>query len=324
MAINRDIDPLGYVSGTNLANDIADTLNYVGGLTLGRLRDVSGTNDITATIDAAAGFASLTDGARAELIPSNNTTGAVTLKVNGGSILPVYDSDGEALEDGDLKKDRAYPIQYDGVDSGWRVLVDVPSQKVIANQSDVPPYSIYDEITASGMWTAPFDCFVRIWLFGGGASGRAGGATNSRGGGGAAVCIKDRYFMTAGQQLSLTIGLGGAGVSPTRDGNNGGDSTCTGPNGLNMSAGGGKGGNATNGVGGVATGGDLNYAGQTRTSSSASGSNGLALKFTSNISRIGPFSSGMVNAVSSAGAPSGDSSAGTAGMAVIEYTTAIS
>ncbi len=130
--------------------------------------------------------------------------------------------------------------------------------------------------------------------------------------------------MTAGQQLSLTIGLGGAGVSPTRDGNSGGDSACTGPNGLNMSAGGGQGGNATNGVGGVASGGDLNYNGQTRTSGSQAGSNGLALKFTSNIFRIGPFSSSMVNAVSSADMPSGDSSAGTAGMAVIEYTTAIS
>lgn len=304
-----------------MAKDIAGTLNYVGGLNLGRLRDVSGTNAIEATTDETSGLSSLTDGAIAVLIPANDPTAAVTLKVNGGSALPVYNNKGGALADGDLKKDRAYPIQYDGGDSGWRVLVEVPSQKEVASQSDVPPYSIYDEITASGNWTAPFNCFVRIWLFGAGASGRAA-SSSPRAGGGPAACIKDRFFMTSGQQLALTIGVGGAGVSTTRDGNDGGDSTCTGPNGLNMSAGGGKGGNSTNGVGGTATGGDLNYAGETGTGLQAR-ANGLVRRFTTIIANIGPFTSAMALAKSSAAVTSGSSDAGTNGFAVIEYTTAI-
>jgi hypothetical protein len=89
-----------------------------------------------------------------------------------------------------------------------------------------------------------------------------------------------------------------------------------------MSAGGGGGGNSTNGVGGTASGGDLNYDGETATSVSA-GKNGLARRFTSNILTIGPFTALMVNAVSSNGVTTGSSVAGTAGMAVIEYTTTI-
>lgn len=325
MPIDRNLNPASYESGTDLADDISDTLNYIGGLSLGRLADVAGTNAIMASVAEPEGFSALTDGVVAILVPAADNTGAVTLVVNGGSPNPVYNNNGDALEDRDFKSGRAVPIQYTVADSGWRVLVDVPSQASVDASSDVPPYTLVDEVTSSGTWTAPWDCYVRIWLFGGGGSGNSGAASQSSGGG-AATCIKDRFFMTSGQQLALTIGNGGAASgsgSPT--GNSGGTSTCTGPNGLNMSAGGGARANGnTNGVGGTATGGDVNLNGSNGSNASTPGKSGLSRQFSSRIQAIGPLtaSSTLPDGTAWVGTTS-PSAAAAKGFAIIEYTTAI-
>jgi len=319
MAIDRNIDPSSYETGTGLATDIAETLNYVGGLFLGRLNNVDGTNTITADVAEDEGFSALTDGALAILVPAADNTDAVTLKIGSGTENPVYNNKKEALAESDLKSGRAVPIQYNADDSGWRVLVDVPSQAVITAQADVPPYSNLSEITATSTWTAPYDCFVRIWLFGGGASG--GRDSGRRGGGGGATSIKDRFFMTSGQQLSLTIGGGGAGGTDS-DGHDGGGTYCTGPNSLDMVAGGGKKGSASGGTGGVASGGDINWNGQSVTST-AGGKSGLRLKLTSRIITIGPFTSASLLPDGTDSKTTGSTDSANPGFAVVEYTTAI-
>ncbi|EYR81881.1 hypothetical protein [Shinella sp. DD12] len=131
----------------------------------------------------------------------------------------------------------------------------------------------YQFVLSARTWTAPRDCTVKISAFGASGSGgvlrRAGG--NATGGGAGARCTKT-VKLKAGDVLTLTPGAGGAAVTTTNgvvQGNSGGNTTVTGPDGLNLSAGGGEGGKAnadgtvalTGGAGGLATGGDENVAG---------------------------------------------------------------
>lgn len=123
-------------------------------------------------------------------------------------------------------------------------------------------------------WTAPRDCTVKITILGGSGSGgaRRGVGGNATGGGAGAKCIKTAK-LKAGDVLTLTPGVGGAAVAPAVggavNGNDGTASTVTGPNGLNMIAGPGKGGKAnadatvalSGGDGGTASGGGENIAG---------------------------------------------------------------
>ncbi|WEJ60243.1 hypothetical protein [Devosia sp. FJ2-5-3] len=133
---------------------------------------------------------------------------------------------------------------------------------------------------AAGVFTAPTDIEVVIHAMGPGGSGGvamnaglAGGTEfgMKASGAGAGARAKKRALLKAGEQLIITPGAGGAskvGVSGQRlSGVNGGDTLVTGPN-INIVAGGGKGGNAglitdnvLGGLGGIATGGDLNIPG---------------------------------------------------------------
>lgn len=124
-------------------------------------------------------------------------------------------------------------------------------------------------------WTAPRNCTVRVTAFGASASGavRRGGTAGAATGGGAGARCTKTVKLNAGDVLTLTPGAGGAANAPGTngafDGSDGGNSTVTGPNSLNMVAGGGKAGKANadgllscdGGLGGTATGGDENIAG---------------------------------------------------------------
>ena len=141
-------------------------------------------------------------------------------------------------------------------------------------------------------WVAPKDCSVRITAFGASASGgvRRGGGGGATGGGAGARCTKT-VKLKAGDTLTISPGAGGAlntlSTTGAQNGNDGGDTTVTGPGGLNMVAGGGKKGVASTdgtvalngGVGGIATGGDVNVPGG-RGGNAVSGSNVAAQRAT--------------------------------------------
>lgn len=132
-------------------------------------------------------------------------------------------------------------------------------------------------VTTARTWTAPYDCEVAIHAFGGsgtGGAGRGGGINVSATGGGAGARCSKKIRLKAGDTLILTPGAGGLPAAPGStaavDGNDGGDTIVTGPNSLNMVAGGGKAGKGVanaglllvlGGLGGVATGGDENVSG---------------------------------------------------------------
>lgn len=126
---------------------------------------------------------------------------------------------------------------------------------------------------ASRTWTVPVSGTYRIHLWGGSGTGgiTRGQQGYTTGGGGGAKATKT-VKLNAGDVLTFAIGAGGAinasTVNVVANGNDGGDTTVTGPGGLNVVAGGGKGGKASTalaalpgGLGGLATGGDENLSG---------------------------------------------------------------
>lgn len=126
---------------------------------------------------------------------------------------------------------------------------------------------------ASQSWTCTVAGTYKIHAWGGSGTGGVsrGSWGYTTGGGGGAKATKT-VKLTAGDVLTFTIGAGGVANNVVTNGhvngNNGGDTIVTGPNGLNMVAGGGKGGKAIGtltsilgGLGGVATGGDENLPG---------------------------------------------------------------
>lgn len=268
MPITRAIVTTG--TGAELAADLKDTVNHIFGKHLGRLISVAGTNSITATVETTTGFSGLSNGARAVLIPAAGNTGAVTLNIAGTGAAPVRTSEGDALAAGDLVAGRAIEIEYNSTEGAWRVLGAVASQAAVATAEIPPPYVFVREYLANGTFTAPFDCYVNIWAFGGGGGGakRASGRIGS--GAAGATCIKRDVFLTSGAALSISIGAGGDGPSGAgaSNGGNGGATTVSGDGGVNMSAGGGAGGaqadsgTVAGAAGGTATGGDINITGQ--------------------------------------------------------------
>lgn len=93
---------------------------------------------------------------------------------------------------------------------------------------------------------------VQAYLIGGGAGGGGGFFAGDGGGGGGAVYAE--FFLTPGQTLAYSIGLGGIGATPNPT--IGGDTTVTGPTGLRAVAQGGQG-----RAGGRSTGGKRRYKG---------------------------------------------------------------
>jgi hypothetical protein len=133
-------------------------------------------------------------------------------------------------------------------------------------------------IVTDTVYTAKRDCTILVHAFGASGSGAVvvGQVGTATGGGAGARCTK-RVRLKTGEALTITCGVGGAGITAGTattlvDGNDGGDTTVTGPGGLSIVAGGGKGGKATDssgglplatlgGAGGVASGGDENVTG---------------------------------------------------------------
>ena len=265
------------------------SLNMASRSALGRLIVTSGTgapNAITATLLFSTGF-SLQDGAMAFLVPVANNTGAATLNIEGAGAVAIRDGDGVALAAGTLVTDRMYLLSYDGKSGNefWRIV----SSSAVASSSVIPPYIRLAVLDTSDTFEAPYDLYARIIMIGPAGSGARISTTSAKatGGSGGETAIKDAFFMESGQQLDFTQGSPGAALSVSTTDTNGNDATAsslTGPNGLTMTAYGGKGGvqgtgSLTPPVGGTgdhsSDNGDLYFAGEdapnaTGTSQSAS------------------------------------------------------
>ena len=164
--------------------------------------------------------------------------------------------------------------------------------------------------TSSGTWTkatreAALGVTIKrviIYVTGGGGSASASqGANYSAGGAGTAIKLIDVSSISS---ATVTVGSGGAGVhySPAQSGNNGGDSIWS--DGTNTVTGGGGGrgiynGGENNGLGGTATGGDININGGNAPSAqygqaggSYWGSGGVRRDSTQSFSTRGAYGSG--------------------------------
>lgn len=143
--------------------------------------------------------------------------------------------------------------------------------------------------TSSGSFVAPLDCLASIFLWGGGGSGEV--AAGYRAGGGASALYKS-FPLVRGARVEFEIGLGGPSQGTAgQPGNHGQASILRIPGGATLIAGGGGGGgkNSQIGRGGVASGGDINRAGQS--GSTTIGQGGSAASF-SDYSDLAIFAGG--------------------------------
>lgn len=159
--------------------------------------------------------------------------------------------------------------------------------------------------SGSGSVTATRHCSVIVYLWGGSGSGEANTGSSGGGGGGSGSAVRKHINLSRGQTLAWSVGAPGAGVSADASGNDGADSTVTLPNGTVMRAAGGKGGaGLAGGLGGVASGGDLNRNGQPGQSLAAGMQGGAAVGFAEDATDLigGAGSNGSATASVTAGA----------------------
>lgn len=139
-------------------------------------------------------------------------------------------------------------------------------------------------ILSSTTFVAPFTGWYRIYALGAAGSGAVvvGSQGSAVGGGGAGFAYKEIY-LAAGDTLTITIGAGGAAKTVTGNGNAGATTTVAGP-GWTITITGGAGGtytatatqSLTGALGGVASGGDVNFSGGQSGSIAALVANALA------------------------------------------------
>jgi hypothetical protein len=149
------------------------------------------------------------------------------------------------------------------------------------------------KVAGVGEIVAPENCSLEVFIWGGGASGSPAFNSN-RGGGSGAACYAS-FRLRSGQRVPYKVGAGGLSNGQAGTiGRDGEDSWVQLPSGLVIQAGGGKG----VGSGGVASGGQLNFAGQGSGASSSAG--GTAPSFSAG-NNFGDFAGG-------AGSPPGTGS----------------
>jgi hypothetical protein len=158
------------------------------------------------------------------------------------------------------------PSAFGGYPLGRHALArDALSSRKSGNLATVQIIDYY-AITAAASSTivAPKDCVALIYAYAPGASGGGSTSLASSGGGGGSAGYA-RIPLSVGQSLSYAVGSAGAAPMVEGDGTDAGDVVVTRPDGVAMTAGGGKkgrrGNNAAGGAGGIATGFDVNKTG---------------------------------------------------------------
>jgi len=185
--------------------------------------------------------------------------------------------------------------------------------------------------TSSGSFTVPDSGKFKVTIIGGGASGgsRYDSAASGGGGGSGGSIIKWFSGATAGATATVTVGSAGASVT-NASGNSGGSSTFVLSGFTTLTANGGSGGSEyiTAGVGGTASGGDVNIDGQRGGDAGYSDTDqNIATIGGSTILGLGGVKFSLVTGVSATGYGGGGtggnlanpSGAGRAGICIVEY-----
>lgn len=141
----------------------------------------------------------------------------------------------------------------------------------------VTPIAVIDSAVTASPYIATRKCWAFVYATGAGAGGGPQGGNDASGGGGGAALFK-KLRLNPGQSISWTVGAGGLGGTGIGNGFDGGDTVVTAQTLTPLVAGGGKRGlhgvtPVSGGLGGIATGGDINRSGG---GGGADGSNGGA------------------------------------------------
>jgi len=190
-------------------------------------------------------------------------TGGSTLNVCSLGAKPIYKNVSSELITGDILANQIIKVVYDGTNFQ---LVSIMSG---LNPNTLSITRTYLPAASPATWTKPtglkYIVVEGVGGGGGGAGGNFGSDAIGASGSGAGYCKKKIDEASLGATETLTIGDGGAagssGSSPTA-GSDGNDTTF----GTHFTAGKGKGGPTDdpqiNAIGGTATGGDINIAGE--------------------------------------------------------------
>lgn len=227
-------------------------------------------NAITATLDPAP--SALTAGMKVRLKIANTNTASATLNVNGLGAVSIRKADLSPSEAADMVKDAVLDLTFDG--TYWQITGAYVSALPARHNQTYATAGTFSFVVPDGVYWI----FGRLWGAGGGGGGSGTSGTESGGAGGAGGGYCEGWFpVTPGQSIPITVGAGGAGGVAGSGGNgtNGGASSI---GSLATAAGGSYGVGVTSGitssagVGGVASGGQLNVPGSSGQGSSLIGS----------------------------------------------------
>ncbi len=174
------------------------------------LTSVGGTaSAVTATCAWDLDAGTLVDGMKFTLTWAAESTGPMTLALNGGSPVNVLDASGGAMIAGSAAAGTRTLLEYVG--GAFRVLSG-------ASAGSSAEQNYYWSYTASGTWTKPAGLsdsnVVWVELWGGGGAG--GGQPSDGGGGGGAHAIQSFRLSDLPSVVAVAIGAGG-----TSEGNGG-------------------------------------------------------------------------------------------------------
>lgn len=127
MTTQRDIgdfttDPDGIRDAKELIATLRTSIAALWGFHAGVLTSVSGTNEITASVEVTQGFSALTNGLSAVLIPANTNTGAVEINVHSLGLKDIKTPSGDALSAGALVAGTRALIVFDSDNDYWWLL----------------------------------------------------------------------------------------------------------------------------------------------------------------------------------------------------------
>ncbi len=236
--------------------------------------DTGAANTLVATV--APGITAYADGQIFEITVAVTNTGTAVTGNFGGGVKSIVHADGSNPLVGELVGGTKALFAYDG-GLGKLVLLGVPKAYVdavnaagLATRAATGVLIAIRRITTSGTYTpTPGTTSFYVTLEGAAGSGGGGESNTSgsapAGGGGAGGRSEKLFQAAAGVTGTLTLASGGPSVPHATNGNDGGTSTFA-YNGVTLTAYGGKGGlsavsGGTGGLGGDATGGDINTRG---------------------------------------------------------------
>lgn len=181
-------------------------------------------NALTATFDPP--LAAIPPGMVLRLkIAATNTLTNPTMNVGSGDIGVVW-ADGTPIKAGDLIANTVVTLIYNNSFSKWTMIGLSPGQAIAAS-SQVDLLAAY---TTPGTYTftAPADGLYVFEVWGAGGGGGWGGTSGFGSGGSSGAYVEGAFKLTAGQNVTVGIGSGGAaGFTGPADGSSGGLSRLT-------------------------------------------------------------------------------------------------